>query len=837
MKKIDLSFFDAKCVERMKDEIEESEGNEVFFVARKNQNGRVSDLHPVAWGNEEGVPVIYDEAYKGDYVIHNHPSGQLRPSDNDLAIASYLGNQGIGFLIINNSVTKLYVVVESADVHQKEYLDEEEIASLFEDGGAIANQFQSFEKRPSQVEMLQQICKAFNEDLIALIEAGTGVGKSMAYLIPSILWAVKNKEKVVISTNTINLQEQLIKKDIPFIQKALNLSFKAVLIKGRRNYICLRKLYSSQGDSEQELFELDEQDWIEGVINAVPTLKEGGREELASMVPPNSWDKIASETDTCLKNRCPYYTQCFFFKARKEVNQSQILIVNHHILCSDIAIKKDQESDGAYGLLPPYEKLVVDEAHNLENVALQYMGYTSSQFGFRQTVSRLYRLRGNSEKGVLSFLKRELKVKQEDGDFESINNAYNHLTDIVIPKILNIYPKINDFFQLIFDFALDNIKNQYENTLRILPEKLPEKFKQALKKESTAFIDGIKEIYDDLSYLAELLDEIPFHIREDILGTIKDFNAYQNRLLSSMTSLECFVFFKESDAVYWLEVKKRENFPWVRLNVSPLNVAEMLNDFLFSYKESIALCSATLTIDNKFQYFKSETGLELVPSHRLSQSILESPFNYKEQMSICIPADLPLPQNKNFNEAINEFLIDVLDITAGKTFILFTSYSMLNQTYDFLLDHFGHDLSILKQGAMDRHTLVDRFKNGNETVLLGTDSFWEGVDVPGEALKCVVLVKLPFKVPTEPVTQGKVEKIEREGKNSFLEYTIPQSVIKFRQGFGRLIRTAEDEGIVVCLDKRLITMPYGRLFLNSIPPCNQVIGESDMVFDEIAKYF
>ncbi len=835
---MDISQFNSHIIEEMREEILKVQGNEVFFVALTGNDHSINEVRVIARGNDSQVPVIYDEAFKGDYVIHNHPSGLLDPSDDDLTIASTLGNEGIGFIIVNNTVTKAYTVVEGVEPNDRSFLDPHKLSSLIDEEGEIARHFDPFEKRDSQIKMLERIVEAFNGDEIAVIEAGTGVGKSMAYLIPAIHWSVKNKEKVVISTNTINLQEQLIKKDIPFLQKALGIDFKAVLIKGRSNYICLRKLYSAKEDLENDLFNESEQNWLEAVQKSVTTLKEGSKDEVAGIMPLEAWDKIASETDTCLKTKCSYHSRCFFFKARKEVQQANLLIVNHHLLCSDLAIKGEiGDSSNSYGLLPPYQKIIIDEAHNLEHVAVNYFGYSVSPFSFRQSLSRLYHLKGSSEKGILGFLKREINGWKGKGDNEIIDAIDEILTDKVIPDIMRLNHLVDSFFQLMLSFALDQMDGNLENKLRVTPDSISSSIRDKIEKESQALIQGTQNIYGRIKELLEKLHKIPLRIKEKNIGMIKNLEAYHSRLLSALTSLDIFVHFKEEDSVYWIEVKKRDHTPWLRLNVSPLNVSEFLNDFLFTSHESVILTSATLTTDGSFNFLKQELGLNLTAQERITEALLPSPFDYMEQMSICIPTDLPSPQDKNFTKSVNEFLVEIIEITKGKTFILFTSYGMLNQAYDHLDGHFSHRITLLKQGSMDRHTLIDRFKNGNHTVLLGTDSFWEGVDVPGKSLSCVILVKLPFKVPTEPITQGKVEKLEREGKNPFYDYSLPLSVIKFRQGFGRLIRTAEDEGVVICLDKRIITKSYGKMFINALPLCHQVIGDQMEVLDGVSKYF
>ncbi len=828
------SIFSNQAINYIKTEIQKANGNEVFFIGSKKNSKQINTISHIARGNKNEVPVIYDQAFKGDYVIHNHPSENLSPSHNDLSIASYLGNQGIGFIIVNNTADKSYVVVEGVDNSEISPINISELLSLFDEKGKIATHFNSFELREPQVKMLKIIAEAFNDNNIAIIEAGTGVGKSIAYLIPTIYWATTNNEKVIISTNTINLQEQLYNKDIPFLKKALDINFKAVVVKGRANYICLKKLYSSKNDMNNELFEPFEKTWIKSLISAIPNLKEGTKDELITITNMEGWYKIASESDTCLRTKCNFFSKCFFFIARKEVNQANILVVNHHILCSDIIIKND--AGDSYGLLPPYNKVIIDEAHNLEHVAINYLGKYTSQSKLKKAISRIYYLKGSAEKGILSHIKREIKTNWSNSGYEIVDELTNLFNNELTSSILSINPLIDSFFLFITDYTLKQLNNK-QDTLRIIPDNLPGDFANNLNNLGGELVNIIINLNDKLVNIISKLYELPFHIREELLDNINTLKAYTNRLLLSAISLDTFINFKDNDTVYWIEVKKNHNTT-VNLNVSPLNIADVLCDTFFSTKESIILTSATLTSNNSFHFLKQELGiLNIDNSDRLVEIALPSSFDYEKQMSICIPTDIPLPNEKTFNNMVTSLLIKILELTKGKTFILFTSYGMLNYSHEVLSNHFKNSITLLKQGDINRHSIINKFKTGSNSVVLGTDSFWEGVDVAGNSLECVILIKLPFSVPSDPIHQGKVERIEQNGGNPFYDYSIPKSVIKFRQGFGRLIRTTKDKGIVICLDKRIITKSYGKIFLNSLPKCKVVIGDNFKLLKEIVKYF
>jgi ATP-dependent DNA helicase DinG len=462
-------IFTPHVLNDIKLEIKQKDGVEVFFVGKvDSSSGRIASVKPCAWGNDDSVAIIFDEAYKGDYVIHNHPSGALKPSANDIAISSHFGNLGIGFIIINNSADEHFTVVKSCDITEISLLDPEDISKMLLPGGEISESLKEYEHRQGQIEMVEEVCECFNSNNVGVIEAGTGTGKSLAYLIPAALWSIKNKEKIVISTNTINLQEQLVKKDIPFIKKALNLNFKEVLVKGRGNYACLRKILKLS--SQEELFDDDVSSYAEQILSWAKNAKHGTKEELTLTGSDFLWDKIASERDLCIKNSCPDFTSCFFFKARKEMVSANILVVNHHILCSDISIRKNKKDYTSSALLPPYTKVIIDEAHNIEDAVSSFFGTQISRLGLKRNLSKIFKRGKRRNSGVLSHL--GYKVTNLSIKYPSLEGL-SKIEDVIhecYPKIIGAAEEIDIFFDKVFDFTSKVLSSTKENKLRLTPK-------------------------------------------------------------------------------------------------------------------------------------------------------------------------------------------------------------------------------------------------------------------------------------------------------------------------------------------------------------------------------
>ncbi len=831
--------FENDVILYIKQQIKEAYGREVFFIAVVDEYGVIVNIKAIAKGNKNSVPVIFKEAYRGDCVIHNHPLGNLEPSEADISIASQLGNDGIGFIIVNNEMTEYYVVVNSVSGDAIKPLDSFSLLKIISKNGAISKHLTNYEQRESQELMLENVIHCFNNNSIGLIEAGTGTGKSIAYLIPSIIWAVKNKEKIVVSTNTINLQEQLLKKDIPLLEKVIPEKFTPVLVKGAGNYICLKKLNKLISGTSSLFVNEDELHSVEDIVEfANNKAKEGSKDELGFVPDPSLWEKICVETDICTRAKCFHFQKCFFFKARKSAVKSDLLIVNHHLLCADIDIRREIGDFSLNALLPAYSKLIIDEAHNLEDVATNYFGNIVTRIGLKRVLNKLYSSKRGKKTGILAFIDYVIDTLPNKNDAQQ---EILQLIDKKLKKSIKTSVEQTDkFFDTLFEYAKGLKKQNKEETKIRLKAETIEKGYDDVKEQGKILSEILLDIAKTLKSIVRKCNKLSSKEKEDIIDEIKELDSMVMKLSEAgITIEENLAMSKPDEKVYWIELKNFNDNKVIKLSSCPLNVGKFLNETIFGkFNNTVVLTSATLTSNNNFYFIKKRIGLEQNLEREILENILESPFNYETQMSICIPMDIVDPQSSKYLEISTEYVKRIIEVTQGSTFLLFTSFYAMDYAYRGLISHFGEKkLTLLKQGMYNRHTILTRFRNSDNAVLLGTDSFWEGVDVSGDALRCVVLMKLPFRVPTEPIIQARIEKMEREKINSFMEYTVPQTVIKFRQGFGRLIRSKTDKGCVVCLDKRIATMFYGKIFLDSLPPANRVVGYSEDILSEIRKYF
>lgn len=808
-----------QVAEAMALEIEATGGSEVFFVARGGPDGVITEAEVAARGTAGAVPAIAQAARQGDLVIHNHPSGELRASEADLDVASRLGDEGIGFAIVDNECSSIYVVVEPHRAEPVRPLDLDEIAGFFQPDGPLAGVLDGYEPRRTQVEMALAAVGSFNDGRVVVIEAGTGVGKSLAYLVPAVLWATRNRRRVAVSTNTINLQEQLIGSDLPVLAAA-GLEFRAVLVKGRRNYACLRK--ADEVRAEPDLFAESD-----GEVATLKDLAEwsfhtedGSLSDLRPPPPDALWEEIATQPDDCTRARCAFYNDCHFYRARRRAAAADLLIVNHHLLFADLALRQTLGGEKGTAVLPSYSQLIIDEAHHVEEVATRHFGAQVTSVGLQRQMGRL-QYRRRPTRGLVPLLMKHLLPLAAGSPQAS--RALERLETEVRPALARAAESIPRLFNGLARAAEALMPRRHQERRVRLTEDVESDpaWDQDGKESCRAIRSELQSLTLPLERLLRDLEPLREEYREDIESSLIDVGAVTGRLISASAALTRFVDPEdlESDAtVRWLEVAPgRAQIPRITLATAPIEVGPHLARVVFGAVEGAVLSSATLAVDGSFDFVSSRLGLDRLEKGRLVAEVLPSPFDHERQVEFLIPEDLPEPTEEAHEDAVAAVLQSAIRAAGGRALVLMTSYSALQRLHERLAGPLLEGgVQLRRQGEAPRTDLLLALREGNGEALLATDSFWEGIDVRGEALSLLALTRLPFRVPTDPVLQARAERLEREGGNPFKDLLVPMAVLKFKQGMGRLIRHREDRGVALVLDPRILRKSYGRSFLDSL---------------------
>jgi len=635
-------------------------------------------------------------------------------------------------------------------------------SEFFGEAGALSR-LEHFEYRREQQAMAVAVAEALDEERPLIVEAGTGVGKSLAYLVPSLRKALDESRKAIISTHTINLQEQLVEKDIPLLQRVFGEPFKAVLLKGRRNYLCpLRLEIALSGGGE--MFTASELEELKAIWEWAQRTRDGTLSDLDFVPASRVWTQVCSESHVCTPRRCAPTGACYYQEAKKRVAEADLVVVNHTLFFTLLDSQADFTESGD-GFLFAGDFLIFDEAHTLEQVAARQLGITLSQVGMKYDLQRLFNPK--TKKGLFALT----------GDSQGRRATMKLLDDI------------DEFFGRV---AGNCVWGDYGREFRI---------------RETEFVEdtlgaGIIEVARRARTVADLADES----RKAELGELA------RRLNDTRAALATFLDQSEDGLVYWVEKGERDSLSLV---AAPVDVAELLRPVFFERNRPCVFTSATLgTGDRDLSYFRNRVGAEEVEALQIG-----SPFDYGRQMKIHLVRTMPMPGEKGYEEALVRWIAHFTGLSKGSAFVLFTSYSLLQRIAAEMEGHFAKaGIELLVQGRdRSRGQLIEAFKGDVSSVLFGTDSFWTGVDVPGEALTNVIITRLPFAVPDHPLTQARIEKIEEGGGNAFMHYSVPEAILKLRQGVGRLIRSAEDRGRVVILDNRVLTKQYGKVFLNALP--------------------
>ena len=707
-------------------------------------------------------------------------------------------------------------------------LDQEYIACLLKKRGALSKHHESYEERPGQIAFAGKIASALNDSEILLAEAGTGVGKSIAYLIPTILWAETAQERVIISTNTKNLQEQLFTKDIPLLSKILDFPFRAVILKGRGNYICLNrwnrlvKAPERYLSREEQGLLLPVSSWLKGTLTG--DLSETGFYPM--LLESGLLERIRSESPLCLGSRCAFRDNCFVNRVRKAAQRSHVIIVNHSLIFSDMT------SEG--GVLGPYNRIVFDEAHNIEKVAIRFMGITLNYYSVRRILNHLY---SNSEgaHGMLAMLDEWVVEMAKGWPGFKDNKA---LIESAIDTAKAVRTSTQNLFERLF-YAVrteaENIRDRHEGKLRFYHD----------SEIFFATRDEIETFTESLSVLIRILGDIlivvsgvspgKLNMKEDIMIEIEEVRGDLQGIVNDIA----FLIEASGPNVFWFEYNEDGTLYSLSIKSAPLDVAEKLATGLYDHMETVIMTSATLTVADDFSYIRNRLGINIDTRERVVEFIASSPFDYQSQAEVIIPSFLPSPKDEQFIRETNKVLYSLANEINRGMLVLFTSRGHLHQSYYELKDQFTHIGINLMAQSIDgsRNIILRRFREETVSVLFGTDSFWEGVDVPGNALELVIIVRLPFAVPTDPVIEAQMEEVEKNGGNPFLDYSVPEAAIKLRQGAGRLIRHRSDRGAVIILDNRITTTRYGHLFRKSLPGKTVMAHNSKMLVKNLKDWF
>ncbi len=818
--------------EKIKETVDNYQGGEIFFGCKVNENAEIYHAESLCFGNDNAVLAPYDLSKNFNAILHNHPSGNIKPSENDLFIASELQNEGIGFFIINNDAEKLNTVVPPVLTSKTVKLDINYITDFFSGEGLLKEHKEDYEYREVQQKMSEKIANAFNDDQISVIEAGTGIGKSLAYLLPAFLWCRNNNQRVVIATNTINLQNQLFNKDIPFVKKILKSDINALIVKGRRNYVCKLKMYNLQNELEFD----EKSDELNSILKWSNKTKNGDIDDLNFIPDNNIWEKVSSDVDFCIGRNCAFFSNCFYQMARRKASESQILIANHHILFADIQIRSEGRGIDENLLLPPYKKIIIDEAHNIEKNASSFFSYTFSKGSFIKFLSYLKK-KNNS--GFLPSLMRKLLSKNDKKSEELGDIISNEL----LVKFSYVQTNSNEIFNALSSYLTDKTENSYTNgfSKKFNLYRIKQNEWES-EKFNNDFLIHFNSLLETMDILAKSMEEFigkfeKSSAAKDYEIDIKLLISYYNKLLSYATNINNILNIDINQYITWLEIKGDDENPNFKLTATPLYVNKILSEKLFEAFETVVLTSATLTINKSFEFFNRLTGLSLVKEKNIINDIYDSPFDYENKVLFAVPDYIPEPNQNDYNDILNGYLKKSIKLTEGSSFVLFTSYNQLRKSYEEVSPFLKENgLNCYCQGEMEKFKLLDTFIKEIKSTLFATNSFWEGVDAPGNTLKHVILAKLPFQMPTEPVEEAKIEDMEKKGLNPFMDYTLPSAIIRFKQGFGRLIRNKDDYGIVAILDSRILKKYYGKLFFHSLPKCKFISGSLEKILEAIDNH-
>ena len=813
--------FSKESLQTIKKYLEEQNNKSMIFKATFDEDELIQEPFFLSLYKKKSFEETLTKVVRNEVVIRTTKPNQLYPSDMELELSEELyTRRNIAYCLLSSDLDDFYFVQDIDRI----FLEDIDIKNYFSKDGILAKEIKGFEYRQEQEEMAQYIQEAINEDRKIIVEAGTGTGKTLAYLIPAIKWAVVNKKKVIIATNTINLQEQLLLKDIPLAKSIIKDEFSYVLVKGRNNYVCKRLFNELALGKNIDIgtFSIEAREQIEYILKWGNKTKTGDKAELPFEVYPDVWELVQSTTELCLGKKCPYRKECFYMKTRMEKMEADILISNHHVFFADLNVRAETDFDSEYLILPRYDMVIFDEAHNIESVARSYFSVEVSKISFTRLLNRIYQRKNKRKKEKSALIRVEDTIDEKD-----LEDSQQYI------YLLNTLKEEISILQNIGDEYFDEIRKIYEtNTEAPIKKSLnnfemtKSRFLENLREKKDIFQTKLADFLNLMMSFNNVIDE-----EKDKNPEVINFNNHLKMFKAYIDSFKFINSFEDDNYIYWLDINsKRTN---VVLTATPLNIAQKLSTVLFDNLDRLVFASATIVVNGSFDYFKKSLGLD---EEDCIEAIIKSPFDYNEQMSVYIPSDIQDSENINaFVSDASRFILNILLKTNGKAFILFTSYTMLNQIYYSISKKLkDKGFEVFLHGDKPRSQLIKEFKEAENPILFGTTSFWEGVDVQGENLSNVIITKLPFLVPTDPVVSAISKKIEENGGNSFTDFQLPEAIIKFKQGVGRLIRKKTDSGNIFILDNRILKKRYGSLFINALPSQKNIkILEKDDIIKEI----
>jgi ATP-dependent DNA helicase DinG len=753
-------------------------GIEVFAVGTLDERGNVARIEVHARGNEGAVNAPHGRARAGQVVVHNHPSGNVRPSEADMALAAQFGEDGVGFVIVDNEVERAQWVVEP-HARVLRPIDRTALVEVFD--AALPAAFPGWEPRPGQREMALAVARALDEGGVVALEAGTGTGKSLAYLAPAVLWALANDRRVVVSTYTRTLQAQLAADDLPALARVL--PHRSAVLKGRGNYLCRRRLQLALDEGVEG---------AERVAEWARTSATGDFAEAGFDLDDDLLDRVESDTDQTLRAACPHFNTCFYYQARRAAAAAHLIVVNHALLLRDLAAKAES---GGRGILPDFDRVILDEGHHLEDAATRAGDARLSAVAVRRAVAPL--LPRRNRPGALDRLAARA---------ETAASPAATATDLAV--------RARDTAEVGFTGLAEHARVP----VRVVGAPPDSEFFATLAEElqeAAAALGGLEAAVDE--------SKIPANQRQPLLDVQR-----ARRRLQAQADVAVAFLAEDADRVRFLDPGKRG----VAAAHAPLDIGTFVRKHLQDGMATTVLTSATLAVNGNAGPWLARVGL--ADAHF---EAFPSPFDYGRQALLALPRDLPRPDAPNAREGVAELLVGAIEASRGGAFVLCTSYAAVDELGDRVNAALGGRFAVLRQGKGSRERLLARFRDDRGSVLFGTDSFWEGVSVKGDALRLVAIPRLPFRVPTEPVAQARHERLVERGVDPFRAWSLPEAVLRLRQGFGRLIRTGTDRGAVLICDRRIHEMWYGRVFLASLPPARRITAPGRAVLAAMREFY